>query len=396
MGNARPYLDLADPGFSTRGADIIAARDANWCAETPFGMAVLRYRQVGQILRDRRFRQGSYNWPDTVGINGSFADFWCNSVIGREGVDHQKLRALAVPALSEDYVLGLVPAFDEIARDLCDGLRAKTTCEFQSEFCEPFSGQAITTLLGMERERWPEVAHDAADLGLAMGVEAKQHEPRFNAACDRLYALADELVMRVRRDKDEASYVARMVAEFDHNGDCAHDELLNTIVISIFGGVDTTRALLGLGLSLFIDHPAQWQALRADETLIPAAIEEFIRARPTTTWATREALEDVEMEGSTIPKGTVVHLLVHASARDPEVCDDPGFDIIAKRRRHFGFGGGAHHCIGHFVARTDIASALAALRKTFKTVAYDGVPDWLPDSGNTGAHRLPISYEVTS
>jgi len=396
MGNARSYLDLADPGFSTRGPQIAAAREASWCADTPFGLAVLRYRQVGQILRDRRFRQGSHNWPGTVGIEGSFAEFWKDSVIGREGAAHQRLRALAIPALSEDYVLSLKPAFDQIAQDLCDDLRQKTACEFQSAFCEPFSGQAITTLLGMERERWPEVAHDAADLGLAMGVEAKQHEARFNAACDRLYALADELVARVRKGQDEASYVARMVAEYDRNGDCTHDELLNTIVISIFGGVDTTRALLGLGLSLFIDHPAQWQALRADDTLIPAAIEEFIRARPTTTWATREALEDVEMEGVTITKGTVVHLLVHASARDPEICDDPSFDITVRRRRHFGFGGGAHHCIGHFVARTDIASALAALRVTLQTVAYDGTPDWLPDSGNTGADRLPIRYEVVT
>lgn len=389
-----PYLDLSDPNLSTRGPEVAAARDQNWCAETPFGLAVLRYRQVGKILRDRRFRQGSHNWPDTVGIEGTFAEFWRASVIGREGAEHQKLRALAVPALSEDYVLSLKPTFDEIARDLCAGLQETDRCEFQSAFCEPFAGQAITTLLGMEREAWPLVAHNAADLGLAMGVEAHKYQDRFNKACETLFTLSDELVAKVRQGKNTQSYVSRMVAEFDRNGDCSHEELLNTIVISIFGGVDTTRALLGLGLSLFIDHPEQWNALRNDTSLIPAAVEEFIRARPTTTWATREAIEDVDMDGVSIRKGTVVHLLVHASARDPEICDDPSFDITVKRKRHFGFGGGAHHCIGHFVARTDTACALAALRNTFRTVAYDGVPDWLPDSGNTGALRLPITYEV--
>ena len=395
MGAAMPYLDLTDPAFSTRCPEVLAAREAHWCAETPFGLAVLRYSHVGRILRDRRFRQGSHNWPETVGIEGSFADFWRQSVIGREGAAHQKLRALAIPALSEDYVLSLKPAFDEIARDLCAGLRQTRACEFQTAFCEPFAGQAITTLLGLARDRWPEVAHDAADLGLAMGIEAKQHEARFNAACERLFELADELVSRVRRGEDTESYVARMVAVYDRNGDCTHQELLNTIVISIFGGVDTTRALLGLGLSMFIEHPGQWQALRADATLIPAAVDEFIRARPTTTWATREAVEEVEIDGQVIPKGTILHLFVHASARDPQVCDDPRFDITAKRRKHFGFGGGAHHCIGHFVARTDTACALAALRDTFLTVEYDGTPEWLPDSGNTGARHLPITYEVT-
>lgn len=394
MSDTLPWLDLADPDFSTRGPEVLAAREVDWCAKTPFGIAVLRYMQVGKILRDRRFRQGSHNWPDIVGIRGAFADFWKGSVIGREGESHQKLRKLAVPALSDEYVLGLVPAFDEIALDLCAALRQKNACEFQSEFATPFAGQAITTLLGMEREAWPLVGHNASDLGLAMGIGAQRYEDRCNAAAETLFELADQLVTKVRKGQDAESYVARMVAEFDRNGDCSQAELLNTIVISIFGGVDTTRALLGLGLSLFIENPDQWRLLREDAGLIPNAIEEFIRARPTTTWATRQALEDVEMDGHVIPAGTVVHLLVHASARDPKVCDDPGFDITAKRKRHFGFGGGAHHCIGHFVARTDIASALAALRETFETVTYDGPPEWLPDSGNTGAQRLSIRYQV--
>lgn len=389
-----PYLDFDDPAFSTRGPDVLAARAQSWCARTPFGIAVLRYTHVGKILRDRRFRQGSHNWPQTVGIEGPFAEFWKNSVIGREGADHQKLRALAVPAMSEDFVLSLKPTFDEIAQDLCTALRGKSTCEFQSEFCTPFAGQAITALLGMDRADWSLVAYNASDLGLAMGIGAKAHEARFNKACEVLFDLASDLVAKVRSGADDSSYVARMVAEFDRNGDCTHEELLNTIVISIFGGVDTTKALLGLGLSLLIEHPDQWQALREDGALIPAAVEEFIRMRPTTTWVTRETLEEVEMDGVTIPAGTVLHLLVHASSSDPAICDNPGFDIRAKRKRHFGFGGGAHHCIGHFVARTDIASALDALRQSFLTVAYDGAPEWLPDSGNTGAARLPIRYEV--
>lgn len=389
-----PYLDLSDPGFSTRGDEVAAARAQSWCARTPFGLAVLRYREVGMILRDRRFGQGSRKWPDTIGIKGTFADFWRNSVIGREGEAHCRLRAMAVPALSDDFVSSLKPEFDSIAENLCDALRKRDRCEFQTAFCEPFSGQAIATLLGMNREAWPEVAHDAAALGLAMGVDARKHEKRFNAACARLFRLADGLVEKVRQGSNRTSYVARLVAQHDRNADCTHEELLNTIVISIFGGVDTTRALLGLGLSLFIEHPDQWRLLRDDESLVPSAVEEIIRARPTTTWASREAMDDIEFNGEKIPRGTVLHLLVHASARDPQICEDSRFNIAIKRRRHFGFGGGAHHCIGHFVARTDTACALSALRRTFRTVSYDGTPEWLPDSGNTGALNLPIRYGV--
>jgi len=167
-------------------------------------------------------------------------------------------------------------------------------------------------------------------------------------------------------------------------------------VISIFGGVDTTRSQLGLGLSLFMDHPEQWRALREDLSLAPIAVEEIIRARPTTTWVTREAVEGFGFGGVAIEKGTTLHLLVHASSRDPAICDAPNFDITVRRKKHFGFGGGAHHCIGHLVARTDIACALRSLARTFDRIEPNGEAEWLPDSGNTSAVRLPIRYQTSS
>ncbi|MCP5072987.1 MAG: cytochrome P450 [Rhodobacteraceae bacterium] len=389
-----PYLDLADPAFSTRGPEVRAARDASWCAATPYGLAVLRWREVGQILRDRRFRQGSHNWPDTNGLSGSFARFWKDSIIGVEGAAHRRMRDLVIPALHEDYVLSLRPAFEDIAERLCSDLRNRKTCEFQQDFAEPFAGQAITTLLGMDRSDWPHISHDTSELGLSMGVECKIHEPVIDAAYERLFDLSDELIGRVRSGQDSDSYVARLVVQSEKTGGSSELELRDLIVISILGGVDTTRSLLGHGLSLFIENPKQWQILRGRPDLALNAVDEIIRARPATTWVTREATMDIAFNDMAIPRGTVLHLLVHASACDPEICTNPAFDISARRKRHFGFGGGAHHCIGHLVARTDSAAALRALVGTFKTVAYDAPAEWLPDSGNTSAVRLPISYEV--
>jgi len=228
-----------------------------------------------------------------------------------------------------------------------------------------------------------------------MGVECKRHEATVNAACDRLTDLSRELVARARSGKDKTSYVAGLVSRFEGSG-LEEIDLLDMIVISIFGGVDTTRSQLGLGLSLFMDNPKQWQTLRNDPSLTADAVEEIIRARPTTTWVTREAVEDFEYGGVSIARGTTLHLLVHASARDPQICETPEFDITIRRKRHFGFGGGAHHCIGHLVARTDIACALGALAETFGDVEPDGKAEWLPDSGNTSPATLPIRYTVTN
>ncbi|MDJ0613415.1 MAG: cytochrome P450 [Rhizobiaceae bacterium] len=389
-----PFLDFQAPGFSTRSKEVLEARNNHWCAKTPFGYAVLRHREVGLLLRDKRLRQGSYAWPETNGLEGSFAEFWSRSIISTEGATHKQLRAIAMPALAPEFIESLRPVFDEISRELTSQLRQSDTCEFMEDFSIPFAGKAICALLGMDTNEWHQLSHDASDLGLAMGVDCKSHEPIFNAACDRLMMLSRELIDRARSGKDNSSYVARLVREYDASGMADEQALLDLVVISIFGGVDTTRSQLGFAMGLFVQYQEQWQILSNDLSLVPQAIEEIIRAWPTTTWSTREAMEDFEFGGVNIRAGDTLHMLVHASARDPAICDQPMFDITRKRKIHFGFGGGAHHCLGALVARTDMASALTALAKTLRSFEYSGEPKWLPDSGNTSPVHVPLRYEL--
>ncbi len=388
------FLDLSAQGFSTRSNAVAAARAAHWCARTPYGLAVLRHQQVGRLLRDRRLRQGSHGWPRRHGMTGVFTDFWERSVIGREGDHHRCLRRLATDALSRDFVDALKPDFDRIAAEQVGVFDETGRLEFMEAFAIPFAGKAIAVLIGIGAENWREISHDASDLGLAMGVDCKAHQARVDAACQRLTDLAQDLTQRVRSGRDDASYIARLTKGFDANPDTDETALLDMIVISIFGGVDTTRSQLGLGMTLFADHPDQYQAFRADPSLAPHVVEEFIRARPTTTWSSREALEDFTFEGVDIEAGQTIHLFVNASARDPLVCDDPNFDVLATRKAHFGFGGGAHHCLGNQVARSDMASALTALGRRVANLELDGPPEMLPDSGNTSPVRLDLRYEL--
>ncbi len=385
-----PFLDLTAPDFSTRSDAVREARRRHWCAQTPFGFAVLRHKAAGQILRDRRFRQGSYAWPDTQNLNGSFADFWKRSIISIEGADHKAQRQIALTALSMDFVNGLRPEFTRIAEELITDLENRRDFDFVADFTEPFAGRAITTLLGLPDDQAATIAKDATSLGLAMGVGSKQYEGIFNPACDRLFDVADALLGRAQGG-DDTAYVGRMWGAACAIGHTDQQVLRDLIVISIFGGVDTTRAQLGFAVRLFMDHPAQWQALRANPDLTAQAIEEVIRHNPTTTWATREAVEDLVFEGIAIPKGTTVHVLVHATATDPLVDASGGFDISKRRKSHFGFGGGAHHCLGQLVARTDMACALNVMVRHWCSFHWAGEPEWAPDSGNTAPVTMPVS-----
>ena len=145
-----------------------------------------------------------------------------------------------------------------------------------------------------------------------------------------------------------------------------------------FAGMETTRNQLGLALQTLLQRPDQWRLLGERPDLGGNAVEEVMRVNPTVTWVTREALEDVDFQGLRIPKGGILQMLSHAAGTDPRAVPDPAFDITEIRPPHHGFGAGVHHCLGHFVARTDMAVALPLLARRMPDAVPDGPGEWLP------------------
>ncbi len=389
-----PYLDVADPAFSIRSRAVMEAREKSWFARTPYGIAILRYDEVNNLIRDQRLRQGSYAWPAHNKATGSFAEWWVRMLLSREGADHSRLRRLANPAFAPKLVRKLTPDFQNMANALIDGFIKDGQCDFVSQFAEPYATQVICSLLGLPTSEWRALAELASDMGLALGVTFKQDEARINAATDKLVAYAMQAVEKVKQQGLGDDFLSALVkANAEDKSALSDQELYDMIVLAIFGGIDTTRNQISLAMDTFLQHPEQWKLLGEQPELARAAVEEVMRVRPTVTWVTREALEDFTFQGLEIAKGTTVHLFSQAAGTDPRVFDNPGFDITAKRQPHFGFGAGAHHCIGHFIARGDMTEALALLAQRVRNPAYNGEPNWLPDSGNTGPLSLPIKFD---
>ncbi len=383
---AVPYFDLSDPGFSVRSERLREAQQHSWYARTNYGIAVLRYDEVGRLLRDRRLRQGSHTWPALNGVDGPWAQWWHKIVLNLEGADHKRLRRLLTPAFSPGLISSLVPRFQALGTELIEAFVEDRRCEFVSQFAEPYASRVIAILLGLPESEWRSIAEWSSALGLALGVNLKRDLPRIEAALQGLYGYADEVIADRRRDPRD-DFMTRLV-----QAPLSEDELRVQTVLMIFGGVDTTRSQLGLAMQTFIEHPDQWELLARRPDLGGAAVEEVMRVNPTITWVTREALEDFEFEGVEIGAGTVLHLLSSVAGTDPRSYEPPPFDITVERARHFGFGGGVHHCIGHFVARNDMSEALPLLARRLGTPQLDGELQSLPPSGNTGPLRLPVAF----
>ncbi len=386
------YFDLADPSFDVTSEVVHAARDDSWWVETSYGWAVVRYDEGSALLKDRRFRQGNAQWPAQNGIHsGMFSDWWQEVLLSLEGDQHARLRKLLMPAFRKKTIEAMRPRFQALANELIDGFAERGEVEFISEFAEPYSARILCLLLGLEEAAWPQVAHWADDLGKSFGIKIKDDLPRIEAALDGLRGYVDEVIEdRSRHPQDDL--VTTLLQAQETEGRLSRHELSVSLVFLAFAGMETTRNQLGLALQTLLKHPDQWRLLAERPDLGGQAVEEVMRVNPTVTWVTREAIEDVDLNGLLIPRGGIVQVLSHATGTDPLAMPDPSFDITQVRPLHLGFGAGAHHCLGHFVARTDMAVALPLLARRMPDATPDGPGDWLPVSGNTGALRFPIRF----
>jgi cytochrome P450 len=312
-----------------------------------------------------------------------------------EGDDHLRLRRLAGPAFSPKTIEPLAPFFASLANELIDNFAEKGSCEFMSEFAEPFSARVITGLLGLDTQLWPQVADLATKLGYVFSVTIKEDLPVIEEGLLGILDISEKLIQS-RRGTDRDDFIGTLVKASIDDKQITEEELLSLVSLLIFAGFDTTRNQIGLGMQTFSKYPKQWKLLGEDPELARASVEEVMRVNPTITWVSREASVDFEYKDLAIKAGTTIHLLTIPAGSDPRKFDNNDFDITADRAPHFGFGGGMHHCIGHYVARLDMKEAFKALASRLPDMQIASGATYLPDSGNTGPTKLPITFRQGS
>jgi cytochrome P450 len=394
--NSIAHLDFSETGFSIRSEQVMAAREQHWYATTNFGIAILRYEDSNALLKDKRLFQGTRRWPSHFGIEqGTLASWWPDIMLSIEGQDHLRLRKLSGPAFSPRVLEPLIPTFAQLAHELIDGFCERGSAEFMSEFAEAYSARVITGLLGMSNELWPKVAELATQLGYVFSVTIKEDLPVIEHGLTGLLELSKELIAS-RQGTDQDDFVGTLIKANLDGSKVTDHELLMLVSFIIFAGFDTTRNQIGLGMQTFAKHLDQWQKLASNPALAKNAVEEVMRVNPTITWVSREACVAVDYKDLLIPQGKTIHLLTIPSGSDPRRYEDTTFDITATRPPHFGFGGGMHHCLGHYVARLDMAEAYKALAARIPDFKISQTATYLPDSGNTGPIKLPITFTPTA
>jgi cytochrome P450 len=171
-------------------------------------------------------------------------------------------------------------------------------------------------------------------------------------------------------------------------------DLIINLSALLVGGNLTTTDLIGNGVRLFMLNPGELDKLKADPSLIGAAVEEILRFDPPVDITGRIASRDMEVRGCPIRNNQSMLVSLRAANRDPDVFEDPDrFNITRKKAPHVAFGGGAHICIGAPLARLEAQIALTKLFERFPDMRLadpDSPAEWRLLPFFRGLEQLPV------
>ena len=156
--------------------------------------------------------------------------------------------------------------------------------------------------------------------------------------------------------------------------------MVHEVGLFISGGGETTRTAISHGLRAFVDHPEQWEAMAADPSLVPDAVEEVLRWVTPLNNMFRRAAADDRIGGQPVGRGDRIIMLYPSANRDEAVFDDPfTFDIRRSPNPQISFGYGTHLCVGTHVARTTLAAVFGQLSQRITDLRAGGEPDVEPN-----------------
>jgi cytochrome P450 family 142 subfamily A polypeptide 1 len=166
----------------------------------------------------------------------------------------------------------------------------------------------------------------------------------------------------------------------------------------LIGGDETTRHVISGGMYELLrqpDQPDQPEALRADRTLMPGAVEEMLRWVSPIKNMARTMTRDVTLHGEVLHQGEKLLLFYPSGNRDEEVFEDPeSFDITRTPNDHMAFGFGSHFCLGNRLARMELAVMFDRLfdRLPDLVLSRDEVPPRQEANSVSGFATMPVVF----
>jgi cytochrome P450 len=302
-----------------------------------------------------------------------FVLFQRGNFVRMDPPQHRKLRTLVSQAFTPKVVAGLEPRIAELTTELLD--RAGERFDLIDALAYPLPVIVIAELLGIPTSDQG-LFRTWADVLLGQEIDPDE---AVVAASDRAVAAVAPTMremnayfldhIRSRRADPGTDLTSRLV-QADVDGErLADEEIVGFVGLLLLAGHITTTATLGNSVVCFQDNPDAAAEIRADPTLLPAAIEEVLRVRTPFPRVGRLTRVDTEVGGVPVPAGQILLPWLAAANRDERMFAEPHrFDIHRTPNPHLTFGHGIHFCLGAPLARLEARVALRLLLQRYRDI----------------------------
>ncbi|MDA3038090.1 MAG: cytochrome P450 [Actinomycetota bacterium] len=283
---------------------------------------------------------------------------------------HTDARRILLPFFSPAAVDRLEKKTRSICEELLDRIAVNPTADAAGDYAQHIPVRVIAHMLGIPES--DEAIFTDWAIRIFQGTATDPESGR-DATREILAYFEDQVATR-RVERAEDLISALIDAELD-GAPLTDKHILGSCFLLLMAGIDTTWSGIGASLWHLATHHDDRDRLAADPSLLPTAIEEFLRAYSPVTMA-RLAVDDTEIAGCPVHAGDRVLLNFPAGNRDPDKFDRPDEVLIDREKnRHFAFGIGIHRCLGSNVARMEMQVAVGAWLERFPTYPLAFAPE---------------------
>ncbi|GAA3368330.1 cytochrome P450 [Streptomyces sannanensis] len=329
------------------------------------------------------------------------------SILEMDGVRHRALRSVIQRQFGANVINGYGDFLRGLTAQTLDAALPKGTFDFVNEVSADFPINVLARLLDVPPEDNQQLIDwgnrmvgntdpDYADVLLESEESEKYRDLPFRSpAALEVFEYGRELA-RQRRGKDGTDIVSRLVNDTPRDGvPLSAQDFDNYFLLLVVAGNETTRHTMSHAMLALLQHPEQLARLKDDPSLIPSAVEEFLRWASPVYHFRRTATRDVELGGKRIKEGDKVVMWFASGNRDEEVFGNPyDFDVARTNNDHVTFGKGSPHlCLGNLLARTEIRIMFEELIPRLADIKLAGDVPRVRSNFVNGIKHLPV--EVT-
>ncbi|KUM87260.1 MULTISPECIES: cytochrome P450 [Streptomyces] len=308
------------------------------------------------------------------------------SMLSLDGDEHTRHREpFTAPFRPREVRAGFAEFIEEETDRLVTGLEPAGAAELRRAFAGPLAVAVVTEALGLVDAGTDTVLawYDAIVRSVSDITEGRAAGPAGPEAYAHLRQAVEATVAKGAESSLLASAAGRL----------ALPEVASNAAVLMFGGIETTEAMIANALLHLLQHPDQLALVQADFTLLDGAIEESLRLEPGAAVVDRYATRDLTLGPAAIRRGDLVTVSLTGANRDPAVFPDPDrFDVRRPNARlQLAFAHGPHYCLAAHLARLETRIALRHLLDRLPALRLD--PDH-PTAPHGLVFRKPPTLHV--